>query len=74
LSHGGLANVANVVTCWFSVRPTLSTFSTTTNVEVDSPFTRPTAHAIAEVVAAIYIFALGRPVNLPPTIWPAQDD
>jgi hypothetical protein len=41
---------------------------------VDGPFTRPMAHALAEVVAAICTFALGRPVDLPPTLWPAQDE
>jgi hypothetical protein len=41
---------------------------------VHGPFTNPAAHAIAEVVAAISTFALGRPVNLPPTIWPAQTE
>jgi hypothetical protein len=41
---------------------------------VHGPFTNPNAHAIAEVVAAICTFALGRPVNLPPTVFPAQDE
>ncbi len=41
---------------------------------IAGPFTDPAAHAIAEVVAAICTFALGRPVNLPPTIWPAPDE
>jgi hypothetical protein len=41
---------------------------------VDGPFTRPMAHALAEVVAAICTFALGQPVDLPPTLWPAQDE
>lgn len=39
---------------------------------IHGPFTSPAAHAIAEVVAAICTFALGRPVNLPPTVWPVQ--
>lgn len=41
---------------------------------IDGPFTNPAARAIAEVVAAICAFALGRPVNLPPTFWPARDE
>jgi len=40
---------------------------------IDGPFTRPIAHQFMEVVAAICTFALGRPVNLPPTVWPVQD-
>ena len=35
---------------------------------IDGPFTRPIAHAFMEVIAAICTFALGRPVNLPPTL------
>ena len=41
---------------------------------IDGPFTRPIAHQFMEVVAAICTFALGRPVNLPPSVWPAQDE
>ena len=41
---------------------------------IDGPFTRPIAHRAMELVAAICTFALGRPVNLPPTVWPAQDE
>jgi hypothetical protein len=41
---------------------------------IHGPFTNPNAHAVAEVVAAICTFALGRPVNLPPTVWLAQDE
>jgi hypothetical protein len=41
---------------------------------IDGPFTRPIAHGISEVVAAICTFALGRPVNLPPTVWPAKTE
>jgi hypothetical protein len=40
----------------------------------DGPFTRPIAHQFMEVVAAICSFALGRPVNLPPIVWPAQEE
>lgn len=40
---------------------------------IDGPFTRPIAHQFMEVVEAICTFALGRPVNLPPTVWPVQD-
>jgi hypothetical protein len=36
----------------------------------DGPFTRPIANQCMEVVAAICTFALGRPINLPPTVWP----
>jgi hypothetical protein len=39
---------------------------------IEGPFTRPIAHQFMEVVAAICTFALGRPVNLPPTVWPVQ--
>lgn len=39
----------------------------------DGPFTRPIAHHLAEVVAAICTFALGRPVNLPPIVMQVQD-
>jgi hypothetical protein len=41
---------------------------------IDGPFTFPIAHRIMEVVAAICTFALGRPVNLPPTVVPVNDD
>jgi len=41
---------------------------------IDGPFTRPIAHRAMEFVAAICTFALGRPVNLPPNIWPARDE
>jgi hypothetical protein len=41
---------------------------------IDGPFTRPIAHQFMEVVAAICTFALGQPVNLPPAVWPAQDE
>jgi len=40
---------------------------------VDGPLTRPIAHHLMEVVAAICTFALGRPVNLPPIVLPVQD-
>jgi hypothetical protein len=40
----------------------------------DGPFTRRIAHQFMEVVAAICTFALGRPVNLPPIVWPAQEE
>jgi hypothetical protein len=39
---------------------------------IDGLFTRPTAHAIAEVVAAICTFALGRPVNCRPPFGPPK--
>jgi hypothetical protein len=39
----------------------------------DGPFTRPITYQMAEVVAAICAFTLGRPVNLPPTIIPVPD-
>ena len=39
---------------------------------IDGPFTRPIAHRAMELVAAICTFALGRPVNLPPTVWPPK--
>jgi hypothetical protein len=32
------------------------------------------AYTLAEIVAAICTFALGQPVDLPPTLWPAQDE
>ncbi|WP_179472350.1 hypothetical protein [Mycolicibacterium vinylchloridicum] len=41
---------------------------------IDGPFTRPAVQAMGEVTAAICTFALGRPVDLPPTIWPVSSD
>ena len=41
---------------------------------IDGPFTGPVAHGLAEVVAAVCTFALGRPVNLPPSLWAAPDE
>jgi hypothetical protein len=41
---------------------------------IHGPLTDPTAHRLLEEVAAICTFALGRPVDLPPSIFPARDE
>lgn len=37
-------------------------------------FSSQVAHSVIETVAAICTFALGRPVSLPPTLFPSKDD
>jgi hypothetical protein len=37
-------------------------------------FSSHVAHSVIETVAAICTFALGRPVSLPPTLFPSKDD
>lgn len=41
---------------------------------VEGPFTDPIAHRNVELIVAICTFALGRPVNLPPVVFPADDE
>jgi hypothetical protein len=41
---------------------------------IHGPLTDQTAHRLLEEVAAICTFALGRPVDLPPSIFPARDE
>lgn len=41
---------------------------------VHGPLTEPTSHRLLEEVAAICTFALGRPVNLPPSTFPAANE